>query len=193
MRVTLIQGGGMGLDQVPAVKRILDAAGVRVEWDEHLAGWASMERGGAPIPEALLKSIRDTGLALKTKLLPAPANVPRAKGRAGNFNVGLRQELGLFATVRPLKNLPGLPARFQGIDMLVVRELTEDLYAAIEHEIVPGVVQSLKVVTEAASRRFFRFAFEWARKAGRRWLVSGGVSHRREGLPGFAGEGNHRR
>src|SRR4051794_33134572 len=105
MRVTLIQGGGMGLDQVPAVKRLLEAAGVRVEWDEHLAGWASMERGGAPIPEALLKSVRDTGLALKTMLLPPPANVRRAKGRAGNFNVGLRQELGLFATVRPLKNL----------------------------------------------------------------------------------------
>ena len=79
-----------------------------------------------------------------------------------------RRELGLFASVRPLKNLPGLPARFQGVDMLVIRELTEDLYAAIEHEIVPGVVQSIKVVTEAASRRFFRFAFEWAQTAGRK-------------------------
>jgi isocitrate dehydrogenase (NAD+) len=85
-----------------------------------------------------------------------------------NFNVQLRRELGLFATVRPLKNLPGLPARFEGVDMLVIREITEDLYAAIEHEIVPGVVQSIKVVTEAASRRFLRFAFEYARKAGRK-------------------------
>ena len=79
-----------------------------------------------------------------------------------------RQELGLFASVRPLKNLPGLTARFSGVDMLVIRELTEDLYAAIEHEIVPGVVQSIKVVTEAACRRFFRFAFEWSRRAGRK-------------------------
>ena len=79
-----------------------------------------------------------------------------------------RRELGLFASVRPLKNLPGLPARFTGVDMLVIRELTEDLYAAIEHEIVPGVVQSIKVVTEAACRRFFRFAFEWSRRAGRK-------------------------
>jgi isocitrate dehydrogenase (NAD+) len=86
----------------------------------------------------------------------------------GNFNVRLRRELGLFASVRPLKNLPGLPARFHGVDMLVIRELTEDLYAAIEHEIVPGVVQSIKVVTEAASRRFFRFGFDYARKAGRK-------------------------
>src|SRR5207245_10190610 len=111
---------------------------------------------------------RATGLALKTKLLPSP-HVRDEK--AGNYNVQFRRELGLFASVRPLKNLPGLPARFQGVDMLVIRELTEDLYAAIEHEIVPGVVQSIKVVTEAASRRFFRFAFEYARGAGRKSIV----------------------
>ncbi len=207
MRVTLIQGGGMGLDQVPAVKRILEAAGVTMEWDEHLAGWASMERGGAPLPEPLLKSVRETGLALKTKLLLPPANIPLPKGRSGNFNVRLRQELGLFAAVRPLKNLPGLSARFQGVDMLVVRELTEDLYAAIEHEIVPGVVQSLKVVTEAASRRFFRFAFEWARASrpqdrylrsqgeypqARRRAVPRSIPHHGKGLSGPASEGNHR-
>ncbi len=171
MRVTLIQGGGMGLDQVPAVKRILEAAGVHIDWDEHLAGWASMERGGPPLPEAMLKSVRENGVALKTKLLPPPTSAPQAQGRAGNFNVQLRRELGLFASVRPLKNLLGLAARFQGVDMLVVRELTEDLYAAIEHEIVPGVVQSLKVVTEAASRRFFRFAFDWARRARRKTVT----------------------
>jgi isocitrate dehydrogenase (NAD+) len=154
----------MGLDQVPAVQHVLQAAGVRIEWDEHLAGWASMERGGAALPEAMLASARATGRVLKTKLLSPPG----AGGPGGNLNVQFRRELGLFASVRPLKNLPGLPARFQGVDMLVVRELTEDLYAAIEHEIVPGVVQSIKVVTESASRRFFRFAFDWARAAGRR-------------------------
>jgi isocitrate dehydrogenase (NAD+) len=173
LKVTLVQGGGAGLDQVPAVQRILAAAGVAIDWDEHLAGWASLERGGQPLPEAMLKSVRDTGLALKTRLLPAPdlaAKVTPGAHRkeSVNFNVQFRRELGLFASVRPLKNLPALPARFQGVDMLVIRELTEDLYAAIEHEIVPGVVQSIKVVTEKASRRFFQFAFEWARSAGRK-------------------------
>src|SRR5205814_305065 len=130
------------------------------------AGWAAIERGDQALSDALLASARATGLVLKTKLLPAPESPGRKE--TGNFNVQFRKALGLFASVRPLKNLPGLPARFQGVDMLVIRELTEDLYAAIEHEIVPGVVQSIKVVTEAASRRFFRFAFEWARNSGRK-------------------------
>ncbi len=173
LKVTLVQGGGAGLDQVPAVQHILSAADVAIDWDEHVAGWASLERGGPALPPAMLDSVRSTGLALKTKLLPAPDPVQDRKPgthrkEVGNFNVQLRRELGLFASVRPLKNLPALPARFQGVDMLVIRELTEDLYAAIEHEIVPGVVQSIKVVTDAASRRFFRFAFEWTRAAGRK-------------------------
>ena len=161
LRVTLIQGGGIGLDQAPAVQRILAAAGVDIDWDEHLGGLASIQRGCPPLPEAMLQSVRTNRLALKTKLL-SPPGPP-----SGNFNVQFRRELGLFASVRPLKNLRGLPARFQGVDMLVFRELTEDLYAAIEHEIVPGVVQSIKVVTEPVCRRFFRFAFDWARSAGR--------------------------
>jgi isocitrate dehydrogenase (NAD+) len=162
LRITLIQGGGIGFDQVPAVQRILKEAGIAIEWDEHLAGLASIERGGPPLPDELLQSVRKTGLALKTKLL-SPPGPPK-----GNANLRLRRDLGLFAAVRPLKNLKGLPARFQGVDILVIRELTEDLYAAIEHEILPGVVQSIKVVTEAASLRFFRFAFDWATKAGRK-------------------------
>jgi isocitrate dehydrogenase (NAD+) len=166
LRVTLIQGGGAGLDQVPAVKRILEAAGVQVEWHEFVAGLASLEQGCAALPADMLRSVRETGVALKTKLLSPPGQ--EGKKGATNFNVQFRRELNLYASVRPLKNLPGLPARFQGIDMLVIRELTEDLYAAIEHEIVPGVVQSLKVVTESACRRFFRFAFEWTRSAGRK-------------------------
>jgi isocitrate dehydrogenase (NAD+) len=157
LKVTLIQGGGAGFDQVPAVKRIVRAAGVEIDWQEHLAGLPALEQGRAALPAEMLKSVRETGLALKTKLL-SPAGPPQ-----GNFNIQFRRELGLFATVRPLKNLEGLPARFRGVDFLVIRELTEDLYAAIEHEIVPGVVQSIKVVTEAACRRFFRFALEWAR------------------------------
>ncbi|MCI0641291.1 MAG: isocitrate/isopropylmalate family dehydrogenase [Gemmataceae bacterium] len=164
MRVTLIQGGGVGYDLVPAVRHILDKAGVRIDFDEHLAGGEAMAKGLDPLPRAMLDSIRQNGLALKTKLLPSP-ETPHV-----NYNVVLRRELGQFASVRPLKNLRGLPARFQNVDMLVVRELTEDLYAAIEHQIVPGVVQSIKVVTEAACRRFFRFAFDWAQVAGRKTI-----------------------
>jgi isocitrate dehydrogenase (NAD+) len=162
MRVTLVQGGGTGYDQVPAVKFILEKAAVPIEWEEFLAGLAAVESGKPALPQAMLASIRANGVALKTMLLSPP------HGGQGNYNVRFRRELGLFASVRPLKNLRGLPARFQGVDILVIRELTEDLYAAIEHEIVPGVVQSIKVVTEAACRRFLRFAFEWARRAGRK-------------------------
>jgi isocitrate dehydrogenase (NAD+) len=172
LKVTLIQGGGAGLDQVPAVKEILAAAGVPIDWDEHLAGWAALEKGAADaLPPALLDSVRRTRVALKTKLLPPPGDSSSPHKPARNFNVQLRRELGLFATVRPLKNLPGLPARFQGVDMLVVREITEDLYASIEHEIVPGVVQSIKVVTRAASERFLRFAFDYARAARRKSIA----------------------
>jgi isocitrate dehydrogenase (NAD+) len=164
LRITVVQGGGIGWDQVPAVQRIIAAAGVSVDWDEQLAGLASVERGGPPLPKDVIDSVRASGLALKTKLL-SPPGPPQ-----GNSNLRFRRELGIFASVRPLKNIRGLPARFQGVDMLVIRELTEDLYAAIEHEIVPGVVQSLKIVTETASRRFLRFAFDWATKAGRKTI-----------------------
>jgi isocitrate dehydrogenase (NAD+) len=164
LRVTLVQGGGAGLDQVPAVRRILEAAGVTIDWEEHPAGLAALEAGLPALPEPLLQSVRTNGLALKTMLLSPPG------ATSGNFNVRFRRELGLYASVRPLKNLRGLPARFRGVDIIVIRELTEDLYAAIEHQIVPGVIQSIKVVTEPACRRFFRFAFEWARRAGRKLI-----------------------
>jgi isocitrate dehydrogenase (NAD+) len=162
MRVTLVQGGGVGYDLVPAVRRVLEGAGVRIEWDEYVGGHEAVAQGLEPLPKAMLDSVRHNGLALKTKFLRSP-------GQTGpSYNILMRRALGLFASVRPLKNIAGLPARFTGVDMLVIRELTEDLYASIEHEIVPGVVQSIKVVTEAASRRFFRFAFEYARAAGRK-------------------------
>jgi isocitrate dehydrogenase (NAD+) len=171
LRVTLIQGGGSGLDQAAAVKQVVQAAGVAVEWDEHLAGWASLQKGGPGLSPELLRSVRETRLALKTRLLAPPGDPVAAHKLPTNFNVQLRRELGLFATVRPIKNLPGLPARFQGVDMLIIREITEDLYASIEHQIVPGVVQSIKVVTRAASERFFRFAFAHAHKAGRKRIA----------------------
>jgi isocitrate dehydrogenase (NAD+) len=162
LRITLIQGGGIGHDTVPAVLRIIEAAGIEVNWERHVAGGEAIAQGLEPLPREMLESVRRTGLALKTHLLPLPGDSTH------NYNVLLRRVLGVFASVRPLKNLRGLPARFSGVDMFVIRELTEDLYASIEHEIAPGVVQSIKVVTEAASRRFFRFTFEWARATGRK-------------------------
>jgi len=164
LHVPLIHGGGIGLDVVPAVQKILEAADVAIAWDEFLAGGAAQAEGKEPLPAAMLDAVRQAGIALKTKLQPSP------KDPHLNYNILLRRELGQFASVRPLKNLRGLPARFQNVDMLVIRELTEDLYASIEHEIIPGVVQSIKVVTEAASRRFFRFAFDWAKVNGRKTI-----------------------
>ena len=164
LRVTLIQGGEIGHDLVPAVMRVVEAAGVFIAWDPHVAGYEAIKQGLDPLPAPMLESVRKNGLALKTKLLSAP-DKPNV-----NFNVALRRTLQLYATVRPLKNLRGLKARFTGVDMLVIREITEDLYAAIEHEIVPGVVQSLKVVTESACRRFFHFAFRWTKESGRKTI-----------------------
>ena len=171
LRVTLIQGGGSGYDQVPAVKEIIAAADVPIEWDEYLAGWAAIEKGQEPISAALLDSVKERRIALKTKLLPPPGLEAVGKKSAGNYNVQLRKALELFATVRRIENLPGLPSRFQNVDLYVIREITEDLYSAIEHEIVPGVVQSIKVVTRAATERFLRFAFAFAQEQRRKKII----------------------
>ena len=163
MRVTFVQGGGVGFDQQAAVARVLAAAGVPVEFDVHLAGRASLDQGKDALPASTFEAVRASGLALKTKLLP-----PLGPGNPPNYNVDFRRRLGLFASVRPVHNLAGLPSRFTGVNFLLVREITEDLYATTEHEIVPGVVQSFKIVTETACLRFFRFAFELARKHGKK-------------------------
>src|SRR5262249_62426615 len=125
-------------------QRSVGPAGVAVSWDEPLAGLASIQQGGLALPEAMLRSVRETGLALKTKLLSLPASAAKADGpvsaRTANFNIQFRRALGLFASVRPVKNLPGLPARFQNVDLLIIREITEDLDAAIRPGVVPGGV-----------------------------------------------------
>lgn len=166
-RVVFIQGGGIGFDQEQSVRRVLAAAGVAIDWLDFPAGWAAQAQGLPALPEEMLKAVRECGVALKTKLLPAPAG-SSTYGLPANFNVQFRKALGLFASVRPVVNLPGLPSRFQDVNFLLVREITEDLYATSEHEIVPGVVQSFKIVTEAACLRFFRFAFQLAAKHGRK-------------------------
>ncbi|HEX4589600.1 MAG TPA: isocitrate/isopropylmalate family dehydrogenase [Gemmataceae bacterium] len=159
--VVFIQGGGIGVDQEIAVRRILAAAGVELDWRVFPAGQAALDQGQAPISRDLLEAVREMGVALKTKLLHPPHPDE-------NYTIHFRRDLGLFASVRPIRNLDGIKARFENLDILLIREITEDLYTAIEHEIVPGVVQSLKVVTGTASLRFFRFAFDLARKAGRK-------------------------
>jgi len=161
--VVFIQGGGAGFDQEKAVRRIIAAAGVEIDWQVFLVGQAALDEGLAPLPTPTFDAVRAAGVALKTKLLHPPRVTE-------NFNIHFRHDLGLFASVRPLKSLAGLPGRFENLDILLVREITEDLYTAIEHEIVPGVVQSLKVVTEVACQRFFRFGFDLARKQGRKTI-----------------------
>lgn len=170
-RVVFVQGGGVGFDQEAAVRRVFDAAGAGIEFEVYCAGRAALDQGKDALPGDVLDAIRQSGVALKTKLLqPKGAATPTAHGPAvpPNYNVELRRRLGLFASVRPVHNIVGLPSRFTGVNFLLVREITEDLYAASEHEIAPGVVQSFKIVTEAACLRFFRFAFELARQAGRK-------------------------
>ena len=166
-RVVFVQGGGIGFDQEQSVRTVLTAAGLQLDWQVFPAGWAAQSQGLPVLPDELVKAIRQTGVVLKTKLLPAPSSVSNP-GTPANANVSFRKNLGLFATVRPIHNLAGLKSRFQDINFTMVREITEDLYATTEHEIVPGVVQSFKIVTEATCLRFFKFSFELATRLGKK-------------------------
>src|SRR5215831_4648276 len=164
--VTLLPGDGIGPEVTDAVFRILDASGVSIEWDRHVVGVAAFERTGSALPTEVIESIRRTKVALK-----GPVTTPIAEGFT-SVNVGLRKSLDLYANLRPVWNLPGVPARFQGVDIVIVRENTEDLYAGLEHQIVPGVVESLKIITERASRRIAMFAFDHARRQGRKKVTA---------------------
>lgn len=166
-RVVFVQGGGIGFDQEQSVRRILSSAGLQIDWQVFPAGWAAVSQGLPVLPDELVKAIRQTGVALKTKLLPAPTSVSNHAAPA-NANVLFRKTLGLFATVRPIHNLAGVSSRFHDINFTMVREITEDLYATTEHEIVPGIVQSFKIVTESACMKFFKFSFELARRLGKK-------------------------
>ncbi len=164
--ITLIPGDGIGPEVTEAVVRILKGAGVSIEWDQQIAGLAAVERGGAPLPLELIDSIRRNKVALK-----GPVTTPVGEGFT-SVNVGLRKALDLYANLRPVWNLPGVQARFQGVDLVIVRENTEDLYSGLEHEVVPGVVESLKIITERASTRIAEFAFAYARRHGRRKVTA---------------------
>jgi isocitrate dehydrogenase (NAD+) len=165
-RVTLIPGDGIGPEVTEAVIRVVAAAGVEVEWDRHDAGVEALRTSGSPLPQALLDSITARGVALK-----GPVTTPIGEGFT-SVNVGLRKTLDLYANLRPVSNLPSVPSRFQGVDLVIVRENTEDLYAGLEHQVAPGVVESLKVITASASNRIARFAFEHAATYGRKKVTA---------------------
>ena len=164
--VTLIPGDGIGPEVTEAVVRIFKVAGVEIEWDRHDAGVTAFKRYGQSLPGALLDSVRQNRVALK-----GPVATPIAEGFT-SVNVGLRKALDLYANLRPVRNLAGVQSRFSDVDLIIVRENTEDLYAGLEHQIVPGVVESLKIITEKASTRISQFAFEHARRGGRKRVTA---------------------
>jgi isocitrate dehydrogenase (NAD+) len=164
--ITLIPGDGIGPEVTEAVVRIIKAAGVSIDWETHHAGVRAFERTGETLPVDLIDSIRRNKVALK-----GPVTTPIAGGFT-SVNVGLRKLLDLYSNLRPVANLPGIEARFQGLDLVIVRENTEDLYAGLEHEVVPGVVESLKIITEKASTRIAQFAFAHARRHRRRKVTA---------------------
>jgi isocitrate dehydrogenase (NAD+) len=160
--ITLIPGDGIGPEVSGAVKQILNAAGVEINWEE-VPARAEAERRGIDFMQAgVLESIRKNRVALKGPMTTAVAGGPPS------INVALRKALELYANVRPVKNLEGVQARFSNVDLVLIRENTEDLYSGLEHTVVPGVVESLKIITEKASTRVAKFAFEFARKFGRK-------------------------
>lgn len=166
-RITLIPGDGIGPEIASNVVRIIEAAGVDVEWETHYAGAQALEKFGETLPKDLLDSIRRNKVALK-----GPVTTPIGKGFT-SVNVGLRKALDLYANLRPVRAFPNVAARYPNLNLVIVRENTESLYAGLEHIVVPGVIESLKIITEKASTRIARFAFEYARREGRKKITAG--------------------
>ena len=164
--ITLIPGDGIGPEVAEAVVRIFKVAGLDIDWDRHDAGVIAFEKTNETLPASLLDSIKRNKVALK-----GPVTTPIGQGFT-SVNVGLRKALDLYANLRPVRNLPGVQSRYTDIDLVIVRENTEDLYAGLEHEVIPGVVESLKIITERASTRIARFAFEFARRYGRKRVTA---------------------
>ena len=164
--ITLIPGDGIGPEVSAAVVRIFTAAAVDIDWDRHEAGVTAFKKYNQSLPVQLLDSIRKHKVALK-----GPVSTPIAEGFT-SVNVGLRKALDLYANLRPVRNLAGVESRFAGVNLIIVRENTEDLYAGLEHQIIPGVVESLKIITEKASTRIAHFAFKHARTHKRRRVTA---------------------
>ncbi len=161
-KVTLIPGDGIGPEVTAAAIRILEATGVKFEWESYAAGADAFAKYHEYIPKELTESIERTRVALK-----GPVTTPIGGGFS-SINVQLRRQFELFCNFRPIRNLPGVATRYPGVDLIIIRENTEGLYSGIEHEVVPGVVESIKIITEKASTRISRWAFEYARKFGRK-------------------------
>ena len=164
--ITLLPGDGIGPEVTGAAVRVVEAAGADVEWQSFVVGAEALDRDGAPLPNAVLDSIRANKVCLK-----GPVTTPVGKGFR-SINVELRQKLQLYANLRPARTIPGLAGRFSDVDLVIVRENTEGLYSGLEHQVIPGVVESLKIITEKASTRVARFAFEYARKNGRKRVTA---------------------
>ena len=164
-RITLIPGDGIGPEVASAVVRIIAASGAEIEWEKHIAGQQALDKFGKTLPDDLLESIKRNGVGLK-----GPITTPVGKGFT-SVNVGLRKALDLYANLRPIRALPNIPCRNPSLDLVVVRENTESLYSGLEHEIIPGVVESLKIITEKASTRIARFAFEFAQSEKRKKIT----------------------
>ncbi|MGI8872164.1 MAG: isocitrate/isopropylmalate dehydrogenase family protein [Candidatus Limnocylindria bacterium] len=164
--VTLIPGDGIGPELADATRNVLEATGLVFDWDIQLAGEATIATEGTPLPERVIDSIRRTGVALK-----GPITTPIGSGFR-SVNVGLRQALELYANVRPARSLVGVKTRYTDVDLVIVRENTEDLYAGIEHRVGPDAAESIKIITRGASQRIARYAFEHAVRNGRRKVTA---------------------
>ena len=161
-KVTLIPGEGIGPEVAAAAQRVIDASGAKIEWEEIHARASEGSEKGQLLNKAVIESVKRNRVALKGPMATAIAGGPPS------VNVALRKTLDLYANLRPVKNVPGVQSRFENVDVVLVRENTEDLYSGLEHEVVPGVVESLKIITEKASTRIAHFAFEYAKRHGRK-------------------------
>jgi isocitrate dehydrogenase (NAD+) len=164
--LTLIRGDGIGPEVADAVLAVLDAARAPITWEEVVVGREAEKTDGDPLPARALETVRRNRIALK-----GPVGTPVGKGFA-SVNVRLRKALDLYANLRPVRNVPTIESRYSGVDMVIVRENTESLYSGLEHTVVPGVVESLKIITASASTRIARYAFEYARRNGRKRVTA---------------------
>src|SRR5712672_28551 len=165
-KITLIPGDGIGPEVTQAAVRILEATGVKFDWESFAVGADAFEKHGEYIPKEVIESIERTHVGLK-----GPVTTP-VGGGFSSINVALRQKFELYANFRPIRNLPHVPTKYPDVDLIIVRENTEDLYSGLEHEVVPGVVESLKIITQNASMKIARSAFEYARREGRKKVAA---------------------
>lgn len=165
-KVTLIPGDGSGPEVIAAAKRVVEATGVAIQWEQAEAGAAMIEKYGTPLPDETIESIRRNGVALK-----GPVTTPVGTGFR-SVNVAMRKIFDLYANVRPAKTYPGVITRFENIDLVVVRENTEDLYAGIEHMVGEDAAESIKLITRKGCERIIRYAFDFAVREGRKKVTA---------------------